>query len=64
MLGLTDDDGVKVYYRELGAVRLDRKNREESIRGYVREYAAELENILYAYPYEWFNFYDFWSHDR
>ena len=64
MLGLTDDDGVKVYYREWGHVRLDRKDREESVRGYVRQYAEELENILYAYPYEWFNFYDFWSHDR
>lgn len=64
MLGLTDDDGVKVYYREWGHIRLDRKDREESVRGYVRQYAEELENILYAYPYEWFNFYDFWSHDR
>lgn len=61
MLGLTDGRGIKVYCHEWGSVKLDRKNREQSIQRYAQEYASELEKILYRYPYEWFNFYDFWS---
>ncbi len=59
--GLNDGKNLRVYGRDLGPVRLDRKNREESVRVYVQSFADELEKILYKYPYEWFNFYDFWS---
>lgn len=64
MLGLTDGNSVKVYFHEWGNVRIDRRDREKSVSEYARKFAAEMENILYAYPYEWFNFYDFWSHDN
>jgi predicted LPLAT superfamily acyltransferase len=37
--------------------------REALIRQAVTRYAAELEQACRAHPYNWFNFYDFWSSD-
>lgn len=35
--------------------------RAEAVAALVRRYAAELEARCRAHPYEWFNFYDFWT---
>jgi len=43
------------------SIRLPRVDREAAIRQRVRRYAARLEAICRAHPYNWFNFYDFWS---
>jgi predicted LPLAT superfamily acyltransferase len=40
------------------------KERENSLKQVVTEYAAELERIVKRYPDQWFNFYDFWRHTR
>ena len=61
VFGLTGKQGTSVYLKSFGQVVLPRKDRDEAIRKYAGLYAAELEKILYKYPYEWFNFYDFWS---
>ena len=50
-----------MYFREMGEVRLDRRNRMESIRKYAEIYASELENILMRSPLDWGNFYDYWA---
>ena len=50
-----------MYFREMGEVRLDRRNRMESIRKYVETYASELENIILRSPLDWGNFYDYWA---
>lgn len=34
--------------------------REAAVAERVRRYAARLEALCRAYPYNWFNFYDFW----
>lgn len=43
------------------AVRLERDDREGSLRTYAQRYAARLEHFAKRAPYNWFNFYDFWS---
>lgn len=38
-----------------------RENREADIRLWVQRYAERLEHYACLAPYNWFNFYDFWS---
>jgi predicted LPLAT superfamily acyltransferase len=33
------------------------------LREWVEHYAARLESVLRQYPYQWYNFYDFWEAD-
>ncbi|MGN1282037.1 MAG: hypothetical protein ACI4UM_09095 [Succinivibrio sp.] len=40
-------------------VVFDRRNREENLRACVQEYAKFLESLCLEYPYQWFNFFDF-----
>jgi predicted LPLAT superfamily acyltransferase len=43
------------------AIALRRDARDADLQEWVRRYAARLEHHARAYPYNWFNFYDFWS---
>jgi predicted LPLAT superfamily acyltransferase len=43
--------------------RLDPAERERRIREAVHAYAAHLEALCRDYPYNWFNFLDFWDED-
>ena len=38
-----------------------RSARESAIRGAVARYARRLESYCLQYPYNWFNFFDFWA---
>ncbi|MDR2631953.1 MAG: hypothetical protein LBC60_13625, partial [Spirochaetaceae bacterium] len=38
-----------------------RREREERIRELARSFAAALERYCKQYPYQWYNFYDFWA---
>ena len=38
-----------------------RKDRDEAIRQAVVRYAGRLESYCRQYPYNWFNFFDFWA---
>jgi len=40
---------------------VDRANRDRAIADAVRAYAARLEHYCREAPFNWFNFYDFWS---
>lgn len=42
----------------------DPAERERRIRLALEAYAARLEALCRAYPYNWFNFHDFWLEDR
>ena len=52
---------VDIVCKNIGIVKLDRKNREASLQAYVDNYAKVLEEICLEYPYQWFNFYDFFK---
>ncbi|MGN1356711.1 MAG: hypothetical protein ACI4VX_03355 [Succinivibrionaceae bacterium] len=45
-------------------VELSRKNRREDLQKYVQMYASRLEYYAIRYPYQWFNFYDFFKRDK
>lgn len=35
--------------------------RNEKIEALVKEFARNLEEIMYRYPYQWYNYFDFWN---
>lgn len=39
---------------------LQRGNREAALQGYAQQYADYLQRYCLEYPYQWYNFYDFW----
>lgn len=42
-------------------VVLDRRTREQDLRAAIGRYVASLEAMCRIWPYNWFNFYPFWS---
>ena len=36
-------------------------SRKEQVQDLANRYAQSMERIVMQYPYQWFNFYDFWS---
>lgn len=42
-------------------VRLPRQSREQALRERVQEYASLLEKRAREAPYNWFNFFDYWT---
>ena len=42
-------------------VVLPRANRTAAVQGYAQAYADRLETQVRAAPYNWFNFFDFWT---
>jgi len=36
-------------------------SRESQLRAWVEQYVLQLETLARQYPYQWFNFYDFWD---
>jgi predicted LPLAT superfamily acyltransferase len=54
--------GVYDFFVEPFAERIDLAgSREEALSRYVAAYAARLEFYCRRFPYQWFNFYDFWG---
>ena len=45
-------------------IELPRGDREGALALHVQAYARRLEELCRAAPYNWFNFYDFWSSPR
>ncbi|HVP62037.1 MAG TPA: glycosyltransferase [Myxococcaceae bacterium] len=37
------------------------QDRETQLAAWVRQYVSLLESLARQYPYQWFNFYDFWD---
>jgi len=61
--GLLSDKYHYNSYVEQVAERivLPRKERQQAIDAYAQAYASRLEHYCRKYPYNWFNFYDFWK---
>lgn len=41
-----------------------RKRREAAISELLSEYVENIEKMLISYPYNWFNFYDYWGDQK
>lgn len=57
-----DDRRYEVFAIEGKNYQFDRKrDRDEQIREWVQGYVRIVEDMARKYPYQWFNFYDFWA---
>lgn len=53
-----------IFEHVADTLKFSRKNREASLTAVVNQYAKRLEHYCLAYPYQWFNFFDFWQNDQ
>jgi predicted LPLAT superfamily acyltransferase len=44
-------------------LKLPRKSRREALQPVLKAYSETLEKLAMRYPYQWFNFFDFWKKD-
>lgn len=62
---LRDRGRYTVYFdRFADRIVLPRSDREGAIRSYLVRYADILERYASKAPYQWYNFFDYWSQDR
>ena len=63
--GVYQGDGTYAAHFELFAqeVTLARGNRTTAITEIAQRYARRLEHYVHLAPYNWFNFYDYWTSD-
>jgi predicted LPLAT superfamily acyltransferase len=63
MLGIyCGGNRYRVVFEEIADFSgVGRKDRDEAIRRAVVRYAGRLESYCRQYPYNWFNFFDFWA---
>ena len=45
-------------------LELDRGNRQQQVAKYAQAFASALEKRCRLAPFQWFNFFDFWSNDQ
>lgn len=57
----TGDNAIKVAFSDI--IKSDKEKREAYIQDLAQQYARFLEKAVKAYPYQWFNFFDFWAQE-
>ncbi len=61
MFCLREKNTYHVYIEDfVDRIPLDRKNREKILLEIIHKYAGRLEHFCLKYPYQWYNFFDFW----
>ncbi|MBQ0044867.1 MAG: acyltransferase [Bacteroidales bacterium] len=58
----TGSRSYRVVLREIGWG--DAAGKAEKIQRMAEAYAAEMGTVMGAFPYQWFNYYDFWKEDE
>lgn len=59
-------ESINNYHVHIKEINIDgsKKTSREKIEVLAQSFANELELIVRAYPTQWFNYYDFWEHQK
>lgn len=54
-----------IYFEKLGQdfSAISRKERAQAVEQALNIYVQQLQVLVKTYPFNWFNFYDFWQHE-
>jgi predicted LPLAT superfamily acyltransferase len=52
------------FSRLADRISLPRATRKAALQGYISQFASRLEEIVRRYPFQWFNFYPFWTEEE
>lgn len=55
----TGDNAIKIHFSEI--ITSEETTKEAIIRDMAQQYARFLESVVREYPWQWFNFFDFWT---
>lgn len=62
VFAVRDGAGYRMCFEKFAdPLSLPRRNRLEALRAAVAHYAGRLEHYALKYPFQWFNFFDFWA---
>ena len=62
---LKEGQNYRVIFEHLGeSLKFSRKNRQVELNNIIEHYAKRLEYFCIQYPFQWFNFFDFWQKDH
>ena len=53
-----------IFEHVADSLKFARKTRQAELQSIVTKYAQRLEYYCLKYPFQWFNFFDFWQDDR
>lgn len=53
-----------IFEHVADTLKMPRKERQQKLEKVVTDYAKRLEFYCLKYPFQWFNFFDFWSDDQ
>ncbi len=61
----TGDARYRAVMRPIAAdpQRVERRERDPRARELLARYVAQLEDVCQRYPFQWFNFFDFWEEE-
>lgn len=57
-------EGTKRYHVYVKRLRADGSTVNEQAQSLASQYAKNLEDVLKAYPTQWFNYYEFWDNNQ
>ncbi|GHF97146.1 LpxL/LpxP family acyltransferase [Thalassotalea marina] len=61
---LKESQGFHLVFEKVSdQLKLPRKQRKETLSALITAYAQRLEYYALQYPFQWFNFFDFWQKD-
>lgn len=55
----TGDNAIKVHFSEI--ITSEEASKEARLHDLAQQYARFLEHVVREYPWQWFNFFDFWK---
>jgi len=62
---LKDKKKYRVIFEHVAdSLKFNRKTRQEELNVVISQYAQRLEFYCLKYPFQWFNFFNFWQNDQ